>query len=302
MEYKYEIVSEHPLDIPESLRLDDGFADVIGRSLKVGLEMGYAENILEPNSLFGGGGESDQSANCMDQWETVNIDLLAVKDFHIIKVAYPKLVEEPEVEGGTTIVLNEDYARAFRKSIDFGMKLTPAAFKNIAGHKDRWTSARMKLMSTLDINHHTADLMSKYYSAVENADWGAFRDCISDHIQYVGGSWFSNEGDLYDINTGSHGYARGIGARQLIATTQHWREQYRHVRYDLDMTSCMMNQTTAIVYFKVLKSENGVDWDNALPISQCTSIYQIDQGEIISLQHVIGVDQIDTDMALNATL
>ena len=43
MEYKYEIVSEHPLDIPERLRLDDGFADVIGKSLKVGLEMGYAE-------------------------------------------------------------------------------------------------------------------------------------------------------------------------------------------------------------------------------------------------------------------
>ncbi len=74
------------------------------------------------------------------------------------------------------------------------------------------------------------------------------RSAYPDHIKYTGGSWFSNDGDLSrHQHTGSHGYARGIGSKQLIATTQHWREQYRHVRYDLDMSRCMMNETTAVI-------------------------------------------------------
>ena len=286
MEYKYEIISDHPLDIPESLRLDDGFADVIGKSLQIALQTGYAD-------------ESIGLIESIDAEAPNKTGQLNVNDYHIIKVAYPKLTSELEVEGGTTVVLDANHAKGFRKSIEDGMRLSPTAFADTGG---RWLSARERLRSKMDINHKTADLMAKYYSAVEDADWSKYAECLSDHIKYTGGSWFSNDGDLYDINTGSHGYARGIGSKQLIATTQHWREQYRHVRYVLDMSRCMMNETTAIVSFKILSSENGVDWDNALPISQCTSIYQIDQGEIISLQHVIGVDQIDTDMALNATL
>ncbi len=245
MEYKYEIVSEHPLDIPESLRLDDGFADVIGKSLKVGLEMGYAA--VSVDGVTQADPESLLPQNRMN-----------VSDYQVIKVAYPKLGEEPEVAGGTTVVLTAQSGAIFRKAIEGNMKLSPAAFADRTGQ--RWHSAWMRLKSTMDVDRKTANLMAKYYSAVEDADWSTYAECISDHVRYTGGSWFSNEGDLYDINTGSHGYARGIGARQLIATAQHWREQYRHVRYDLDMSRCMMNETTAIISFRILKSENGVDW------------------------------------------
>ena len=285
MEYKYEIVSDRPLDIPESLRLDDGFADVIGKSLKVGLEMGYAE--VSVDGVTQADPESSLSQNQLN-------------DYQIIKVAYPKLEDEPEIAGGTTVVLTAQSGAIFRKTIESSMKLSPAAFADRTGQ--RWHSAKERLLITLDLDHKTAYLMAKYYSAVEDADWSKYAECLSDHIKYTGGSWFSNDGDLYDINTGSHGYARGIGARQLIATTQHWREQYRHVRYDLDMSRCMMNETTAIISFRILKSENGVDWENALPIQQCISIYQIEHGKVASVQHMVGVDQIDTVIPLQTTL
>ena len=64
----------------------------------------------------------------------------------------------------------------------------------------------------------------------------------------------------------------------------------------------MMNETTAIISFRILKSENGVDWENALPIQRCTSIYQIEQGKVVSVQHMVGVDQIDTVIPLQTTL
>ena len=287
MEYKYEIVSEHPLDIPESLRLDDGFADVIGKSLKVGLEMGYAE--VSVDGVTQADPESLMSQNRMDG-----------SDYQVIKVAYPKLEAEPEVAGGTTVVLTAQSGAIFRKTIESSIKLSPAAFADRTGQ--RWNSVKQRLRLTLDLDRKTANLMAKYYSAVEDADWSRYAECLSDHIKYTGGSWFSNDGDLYDINTGSHGYARGIGSRQLIATAQHWREQYRHVRYDLDMSRCMMNETTAIISFRILKSENGVDWENALPIQQCISIYQIEHGKVASVQHMVGVDQIDTVIPLQTTL
>ena len=106
MDYKYEIISDHPLDIPESLRLDNGFADVIGKSLQVALQTGYADDTLAPDSVSVGETKSDQLANWMDKWQTSNKNLLNVNDYHIIKVAYPKLTSELEVEGGTTVVLD----------------------------------------------------------------------------------------------------------------------------------------------------------------------------------------------------
>ena len=288
MEYKYEIISDHPLDIPESLRLDDGFADVIGKSLQVALQTGYADSTLAPDSVSVGETKSDQLANWMDKWQTSNKNLLNVNDYHIIKVAYPKLTSELEVEGGTTVVLDTNNAKGFRKSIEDGMRLSPTAFADTGG---RWLSAREQLRSKMDANHKTADLLGRYYTAVEEEDWVAFSNCIADHIVYVGGSWFANDGDLADSSASSHGYARGIGAYQLVATSKAWRERYTHVRYVLDMSRCMMNETTAIVSFKILSSENGVDYDNILPIvGTCTSIYQIEDNRIISLQHMVGVD------------
>lgn len=214
---------------------------------------------------------------------------LNVNDYHIVKVAYPKEDKEEHIPGGTTIVFNRQLGKVFRKAIDYGTTLTPKAFADTTG--GRWVSARERLRSKMDINHHTADLMARYYTAVEDADWDAFRDCISDHIQYVGGSWFGNDGDLADSSASSHGYARGIGAYQLVATSKAWRERYNHVRYVLDMSRCMMNQTTAIVSFKILRSENGIDFQNALPIEgTCTSIYQIENNKVISIQHMVGVE------------
>ena len=275
MEYKYEIISDHPLDIPESLRLDDGFADVIGKSLQIALQTGYAD-------------ESIGLIESIDAEPPNKTGQLNVNDYHIIKVAYPKLTSELEVEGGTTVVLDTNNAKGFRKSIEDGMRLSPTAFADTGG---RWLSAREQLRSKMDANHKTADLLGRYYTAVEEEDWVAFRECISDHIQYVGGSWFGNDGDLADSSASSHGYARGIGAYQLLATSKAWRERYTHVRYVLDMSRCMMNQTTAVVSFKILSSENGVDYDNILPIvGTCTSIYQIEDNRIISLQHMVGVD------------
>lgn len=284
MEYKYEIVVDHPLEIPHQLKLDADFADVIGKSLQVGLQMGYADEPIETIDL-----ESLPKAGQQN-----------VNDYHIIKVAYPKIEDELDIAGGTTVVLATQSGAIFRKLIEGSMKLSPAAFADRTGQ--RWHSAKERLCLTLDLDRKTANLMARYYTAVENADWSTYAECISDHVRYTGGSWFSNDGGLCDINTGSHGYARGIGARQLIATTQHWREQYRHVRYNLDMSRCMMNETTAIISFRILKSENGVDWDNALPIQQCTSIYQIKQGKVTSVQHMVGVDQVDSAIPLQTTL
>ena len=221
---------------------------------------------------------------------------LNVNDYHIVKVAYPKEDKEEHIPGGTTIVFNRQLGKVFRKAIDYGTTLTPKAFADTTG--GRWVSARERLRSKMDINHHTADLMARYYTAVEDADWTAFRDCISDHVVYVGGSWFANEGDMTAATSSSHGYARGIGAYQLLATTMAWRERYKHVRYVLDMTNCMMNQTTAIVSFKILRSENEIDFHNALPfLEACTSIYQIKDNKVTSLQHMVGVDiPINTDL------
>ena len=275
MEYRYEIIVDHPLEIPHQLSLDAGFADVIGKSLQVGLQMGYADGPIETIDL-----ESPPKADQQD-----------VSDYHIIKVAYPKIEDELEIEAGTTVVLGTQSGAIFRKTIEDSIKLSPAAFADRTGQ--RWHSAKLQLCLTLGLDRKTANLMARYYTAVENADWSTYAECISDHVQYTGGSWFSNDGDLY---------ARGIGARQLIATTQHWREQYQHVRYNLDMSRCMMNETTAIINFRILTSENGVDWDNALPIQQCTSIYQIKQGKIASLQHMVGVDQVDSAIALQTAL
>ena len=220
---------------------------------------------------------------------------LNVNDYHIVKVAYPKGDEEEQIPGGTTIVFNQQLGNVFRKAIDYGLKLKPGAFADTGG---RWVSARMQLKATLDIDSKTAALMGRFFTAVEKKDWVAFRDCISDHVQYIGGAWFGNDGDLADSSASSNGYSRGIGAYQLIATSQAWRDQYKHVRYVLDMSRCVMNETTAIVAFQVFSSENGVDYDNALPASgccmprvgTCTSIYQIEQGRIVSLQHMVGVE------------
>ena len=221
---------------------------------------------------------------------------LNVNDYHIVKVAYPKEDKEEHIPGGTTIVFNKRLGKVFRKAIDYGTTLTPKAFADTTG--GRWVSARERLRSKMDINHHTADLLARYYTAVEDADWTAFRDCISDHVVYVGGSWFANDGDIIGAPAISTGYSRGIGASQLLATTKAWRERYNHVRYVLDMTNCMMNQTTAIVSFKILRSENGIDFYNALPIEgTCTSIYQIEDDKVTSLQHMVGVDiPINTDL------
>ena len=97
MEYKYEIISDHPLDIPESLRLDDGFADVIGKSLQIALQTGYAD-------------ESIGLIESIDAAAPNKTGQLNVNDYHIIKVAYPKLTSELEVEGGTTVVLDTNNA------------------------------------------------------------------------------------------------------------------------------------------------------------------------------------------------
>ena len=51
MEYKYEIVVDHPLEIPHQLKLDADFADVIGKSLQVGLQMGYADETIDLEPL-----------------------------------------------------------------------------------------------------------------------------------------------------------------------------------------------------------------------------------------------------------
>ena len=192
MEYKYEIISDHPLDIPESLRLDDGFADVIGKSLQIALQTGYAD-------------ESIGLIESIDAEAPNKTGQLNVNDYHIIKVAYPKLTSELEVEGGTTVVLDTNNAKGFRKSIEDGMRLSPTAFADTGG---RWLSAREQLRSKMDANHKTADLLGRYYSAVEEEDWVAFSNCIADHIVYVGGSWFGNDGDLADSSASSHGYAR----------------------------------------------------------------------------------------------
>ena len=294
MEYKYEIVADHSLGIPQQLKLDADFADVIGKSLKVGLQMGYADEAIEPN-VSGPLTGSSQLAENIRYIGNVN-------DYHIIKVAYPKQEAETKVAGGTTVVLNDQLAGAFLESIEPGMRLTPEAFADTGG---RWVSARMQLKAALDIDSKTAALMGRFFTAVEKSDWVAFRDCISDHIQYIGGAWFGNGGDPVDASASSDGYSHGIGPDQLIATSRAWRDQYKHVRYVLDMSRCVMNETTAIVVFQIFSSENGVDYENALPAigccmprsGTCTSIYQIEQGRIVSLQHMVGVENSVSDTA-----
>ena len=272
MEYKYEIVVDHPLEIPHQLKLDADFADVIGKSLQVGLQMGYA----------------DEPIGTIDLEPPPKTDQQDVNDYHIIKVAYPKRLAESEITGGTTVVLNAQLAGAFLESIEPGTRLTPEAFADTGG---RWVSARMQLKSKMDVDPKTANLMGRYFTAVEKKDWVAFRNCISDHIQYIGGPWLRNDGDLGHPASSSNGHPRGIGAYQLVATSQKWREQYNHVHYVLDMSRCVMNETTAIVTFKILSSEDGVDYNTGLAaVGTCTSIYQIEDNKIASLQHMVPLE------------
>ncbi len=120
--------------------------------------------------------ESSLSQNRMDVKVTIRV----------IKVAYPKLETGPEVPGGTAVVLTAQSGAIFRKTIESNIKLSPAAFADSTGQ--RWHSVKQQLRLTLDLDRKTANLMAKYYSAVEDADWSTYAECLSRPYQIHG--WF----------------------------------------------------------------------------------------------------------------
>ena len=270
MEYKYEIISDHPLEIPESLRLDDGFADVIGKSLQVALQTGYA---AEPDFIYLEHMRLLQMKEQRD--EVVGADLRAIVVWYKPGPANP-------VHLGTSAILDTEESKAFETILEASTTIDGYAIQG-KFRPDSWknTHCRAQIFSQMGTtDYRSAELLASLYQRIELRDWSGLQNILSPKLDA------EVPADLWSLPV-----KHTTDAESFITLLAEWRDKYDETWFDV--TQAYVYSSRALVEFRI--------WDQGEIVGAALTEYSfehIDSRPVIARIHnhsrgkgdVVGLD------------